>query len=249
MLGDWQVYMSERRGLRGSFKGKTARIREQIQEFRNQQSANVDTLAYLNATPGHEYAKLPKWIVAENPFTHWKGPVFSESPQALLIGNRSSFDVGQYKDNPARAGMSMIHLLCIPKAGIYNGVSLSHDNVAILEHMADLFRLAWSQPHIRQNVLRHQLLAIERQNTAEPDAKAHRRALEHYQALAKKIDRITIGDFGFGLHLYPDHSVGHLHMHIVAMPYAYRKYSTSCHDEKTKDAFEVRDSIRGFPSL
>jgi hypothetical protein len=32
-------------------------------------------------------------------------------------------------------------------------------------------------------------------------------------------------------------------MHIIAMPWFMRKYSTTEHDLKTKDAFEVRDFI------
>ncbi|CAJ2504698.1 Uu.00g120920.m01.CDS01 [Anthostomella pinea] len=243
MEGDHTGYESERRNLERNFKGKTDKIKRQYELFWQQATAKADVDAYLNAVADHDYPKLPKWISKVTPFTHWKGPCFAESDRALLIGNRASFDTVQY-DKPEQAGMSMIHLLCIPKTGIFNGVGLDSGSVSIIDHMVQLFKSAWTDAETRRGVLCHQREAIERRNQENPDEEAHATAMEHYGELEDMIDDLGPDDFHFGLHLWPDHSVGHLHLHVIAAPWACRQYSTSHHDKKTKDAFEVRDYIK-----
>ncbi|KAK8869165.1 hypothetical protein PGQ11_007743 [Apiospora arundinis] len=71
----------------------------------------------------------------------------------------------------------------------------------------------------------------------------YRLALEHYEELKSNIHQIDVKDFKFGLHLFPHESVSHLHMHVIAATKSIRKYSTSRHDQKTKDALEVRDVV------
>ncbi|KAI0143821.1 hypothetical protein GGR57DRAFT_341035 [Xylariaceae sp. FL1272] len=158
-------------------------------------------------------------MIANTRFTNWTGPRFAESKNAVIIGNRSSFDVAQYQNDPGRAGMSIIHLLAIPKADIFNGVALDRSNVTIIDEMIALFEESW----------------------------AYRTALKHYAELEGKAERLDIGDFIYGLHLYPDQSILHLHLHILAGTYDCRKYSTSRHDFKTKDAWEVRNYILSLP--
>ncbi|KAI1498978.1 hypothetical protein F5X99DRAFT_431090 [Biscogniauxia marginata] len=247
------VYLTQRPHLQRTFRGKLPRIREQHAQFWAAGSgAAADVQAYLRGDAEHRYATgLPKWIAASTPFTRWAGPTFASSPSALLIGNRASFDAAQYHSGPSAAGMSMVHLLCIPRAGIFNGVALDEASVGIVDEMAALFREAWARPEVRVAVVRHQLAAIECRQRQVPDEAAYVTALGHWEELRRMVldeDALGVDDFQFGLHLWPDHSVGHLHMHILAAPLAYRKYSTSHHDEKTKDVFEVRDYIKSlFP--
>ncbi|KAH9886568.1 hypothetical protein F4778DRAFT_472265 [Xylariomycetidae sp. FL2044] len=252
------VYTVERRALAPSFAGKLDRIESQYSSFWSQAAAAPDVEAYRRATPGHAYAKeAANWVVGTTPFTDWRGPSFAASERALIIGNRSSFDVGQYRGNPARAGMSVVHLLAIPRAGIFNGVALDAENVSILDHMIGLFEASWARPEVRRAVLAHQKAAIERQHQAQASApggdddrkEAYEAALAHYEELEGVVDSLGPGDFQYGLHLWPDHSVGHLHMHIIAAPYACRKYSTSRHDDKTKDAREVRDFVKNRTNI
>ena len=172
----------------------------------------------------------------------------AENKDCSIIGARASFDTAQYQDSPQTAAMSMIHLLALPKACFYNGVSLTRDNVFILESMIQLFQTSWPKAAFREAVLEHQKLAVQQQyqsksNPNTADIQGYRLALQHHEELKGYISHLNADDFQFGLHLYPDHSVSHLHMHIIAMPRHMRKYSTTEHDVKTKDAFEVRDFI------
>ncbi|KAI1453442.1 hypothetical protein F4805DRAFT_470099 [Annulohypoxylon moriforme] len=225
-----------------SFAGKSEEIAEQYERFHTRDVAKVDVAAYYNRTEGHVFLDEPKWIKAKTPFTGWEAKSFASSENALLIGNHSSFDKGQYPGNEGRAGMSMIHILGIPKANLFNGVSLDHSNVNIIDEMIACFQSNWESPEFRGAILKHQEQAIERAKD-ENNPATYLKAMVHYQELERNIDTLTVDDFTFGLHLWPDHSVGHLHMHIIATPYWCRQHSTFLHDDKTKDALEVRDYI------
>ncbi|KAI2617799.1 hypothetical protein GGR54DRAFT_197514 [Hypoxylon sp. NC1633] len=212
------------------FAGKLAQIQEQHTQFLNDQSSQRDG---QNQTP----------------FTNYSGPFLDESPTAWLIGNRASFDVGQYKEDSKKAGMSMVHLLAISKAPIYNAVALDRGNVSIIDEMIAMFREAWARPEIRMFVRHHQLERIREQAKVERNPSAFGAAMKHYRELERLIDGLTFDDFAFGFHLYPDHSINHLHMHIIANTLKCRQYSTTAHDSKTKDALEVRDFILSLPEL
>ncbi|KAI1634413.1 hypothetical protein F4809DRAFT_665667 [Biscogniauxia mediterranea] len=255
------VYASQRLRLKPTFTGKQDLIRAQHAAFWAQPAASDDVSAYRRASPTHVYrapspASAGRWLAASTPFTRWGGDVLAASPAALLVGNRASFDAGQYAAGPGAgaAGMSMVHLLAIPRAGLFNGVSLRSpsgdvDDVAIVDEMVALFRAAWARLAVRQAVVEHQYAAIQRRQEEAPDDRAHAEALRHWRELKRLVlveDRLGVDDFAFGLHLWPDHSVGHLHMHVLAAPSEFRKYSTSEHDEKTKDAFEVRDYLNSL---
>lgn len=224
------VYCDQRWKLEEAFTGKTSQIAAQFHQF------------WKKPTPASDKKVWEKQIVAHN-------------AKYEIICNWASFDVLQYQDKPARAGMSMIHLLGIPRDpvinGVYltNGVDLTAETVGIVDEMINMFRDAWADPEVRKDVLRHQIEAIERRaetsaqegdrfaNQYRDAALAHCRELEFMDNL--DVDR----DFHYALHLRPDSSAPYLHLHIIAAPYEYRKYSTSEHDAKTKDAREVRDFI------
>ncbi|KAI0107660.1 hypothetical protein F4776DRAFT_421471 [Hypoxylon sp. NC0597] len=226
------------------FSGKLNRIEEQYGHFRSYKEAPVDIKAYLNNTPGHQYAKHDRWIKAKTPFTDWNGHYLAANSDVLLIGNQSSFDVAQYPGEEGKASMSMIHILAIPRARLFNGVSLGRDTVGIIEEMISLFKSSWDNPEFRRKVVRHQRDAIERRNNNKPDPEAYKEAVEHFLKLEAMIYDLTVDDFTFGLHLWPDNSVPHLHLHILATPGELRQYSTFEHDAKTKDAIEVCDYIK-----
>ncbi|KAI1208592.1 uncharacterized protein F4807DRAFT_461531 [Annulohypoxylon truncatum] len=225
-----------------TFAGKSEKIAEQYERFHSQATAKVDVAAYYDRTEGHVFLDEPKWIKAKTPFTAWTGNVLASSENALIIGNHSSFAKVQYPGNEGRAGMSMIHILGIPKENLFNGVSLDRSNVHIIDEMIACFQSNWASPEFRSAILKHQEQAIERSKD-EKNPATYLKAMVHYQELQRRIDSLTVDDFTFGLHLWPDHSVGHLHMHIIATPPWCRQYSTFVHDDKTKDALEVRDYI------
>ncbi|KAI1387999.1 uncharacterized protein F4822DRAFT_444472 [Hypoxylon trugodes] len=238
--------LANREGLQNRiFAGKLDQIERQYTNFWNVPCAAADIEAYEKRITGHQYGGLDKWIKATTPFTDWQlnpvneGKALAYNRHCLLIGNHSSFDVVQYPENPAQAGMSMIHILGIPRENLFNGVSLGFDNVCIIWRLICLFKVEWRRPQFRQAVLEHQRRAIESRNNAAPDDARLEVAASHWRELQSMINLITEDDFAFGLHLWPDNSIGHLHLHIIATPEIFRRYSTLAHDEKTKDALEV----------
>ncbi|KAI0168987.1 hypothetical protein GGR52DRAFT_592760 [Hypoxylon sp. FL1284] len=230
------------------FAGKTSEIAAQHAAFQAQPAAAADVAAYRRGDATHAYADLPSWVRASTPFTAWAGADLAESDNVLIVGNHASFAAAQYPGAPERAGMSAVHLLAIPKAGIYNGVSLERGDAGLIDEMMSLFRRSWPDPAFRSAVLRHQADRVEAQGRASAEGLGGlecRTALGRLNKLSNKIVHgLTVDDFAFGFHLYPDHSVAHLHMHIVATRKSLRRYSTYAHDAKTKDALEVRDFIR-----
>ncbi|KAI0124872.1 hypothetical protein BJ170DRAFT_685748 [Xylariales sp. AK1849] len=240
-----------------TFKGKTDQIHQQYQQFWAHPSARADVTAYLERTQGHSFPKIYKWVQGSNIFTKPKDIKFGESEEAWLIGNSSSFDVAQYPDHPERAAMSMVHLLAVTKASIFNGVSLDHSNVHIIDEMIQLFKDSWSNPETRRAILEYQRDKIHDRLYAQLQEPSHgeqteavretyKTSLLRYAELESEVHELKSKDFSFGLHLYPDQSIGHLHLHIIAAPWKYRKHSTCEHDKKTKDAVEVRDYIKGL---
>ncbi|KAI2780378.1 hypothetical protein F4815DRAFT_470061 [Daldinia loculata] len=242
------------------FSGKSEKIGTQFVDFFRKPGALKDVEAYLNQTKDHCYGNHEKWIKEKTVFTGYTGgpALLAEGENVLIIGNHNSFDVTQYKEDPAKAGMSMIHILGIPKKGIFNGVSLNHNTVSVIDETIDLFKDKWETPDFRQKVLDYQKLAITNRTSTEslarlneeldprPALDAGDEAISHWKELEAGIRTLKFDDFTFGLHLWPDHSVGHLHLHIIATPDWCRKYSTFKHDEKTKDALEVCDFVRGL---
>ncbi|KAK7985029.1 hypothetical protein PG996_005731 [Apiospora saccharicola] len=242
------------------FKGKQTQIKEAFEEFdkflREHEDAQEDIKLYLTGRSVKEdirYLGFPKWVDPTNHFAVYlpEDGLVSDD-KAIIIGNRQSFDIAQYPGNSSPAGMSMIHLLGLSRQSIYNGVTLTAKNVDIIDDIIKLFKSNWTQPEFRMQVLEHQRNAITvRYDKApgngvpqdEADA-GHELALKHHKELAERIHYLREEDFQFGLHLYPDQSVPHFHMHIIAMPDDMRQYSCRKHDVKTKDAEEVRDYIR-----
>lgn len=217
------VYIEQRLTLRSTFKGKAARIADQFQNFRQEVSPIF----------------FPKT---------WEKDIIVEDATAQIISNWAAFDVLQYLDRPASAGMSMVHLLAIPRVPILNGVCLTADTVHVIDDMIRLFQDAWARPEVRRIVLARQLDAIERRRVkvteGEPFAnKAYQAALAHYKELESTIQSLDTKNFHYGLNLRPDNSADYLNLHIIAAPYEFRQYSTTEHDEKMKDAIEVRDFI------
>ena len=264
---DWleKLYKSQQVGYQATFTGKRNQIKEQYDDFWQQGPAKADVEAYLNDTPNHEYGEakayanntsnheivpLKKWVQKGTPFTTLpKTNILAENEHCSIIGNRASFDIAQHPDNPSGAGMSFIHLLAPSKARLYNGVSLNKDTVDVIDEAINLFKEQWRRPKFRRDVVEHQKRAIEEQYESGKNSKADKEgrsaALQHWKELAHQIENLRDDDFQFGLHLWPDHSVPHLHIHIIAMTNEMRQYSTTEHDAKTKDAREVRDFIWG----
>lgn len=242
------LYAEQRQGATSGFTGKRNQIQQQYDEFWKHKSARADVDAYLQGNEDHRYNKneLPRWVEKNNCFTNPKNTILAMNDDCFIFGNRASFDVVQYPNSPKTAGMSFIHLLAVSRDRIYNGVSLNRQNVYVLKNMINLFEKSWMNGDFREAVVEHQRLSIKQDSpkTTE-DEERYEIARRHFKQLERSVDTLKVKDFQYGLHLYPDHSVSHLHLHIVAMRDDMRKYSTTEHDLKTKDAHEVLEVIGG----
>ncbi|KAK6208302.1 hypothetical protein LQW54_006925 [Pestalotiopsis sp. IQ-011] len=225
------------------FKEKGDKIGHHYSRFWSQPSAVADVEAYLRKYQHHQYSptheRPEKWIRGSSHFQRDnlnQEEILVENEYAVILGNRSSFDTSQYPNEPGRAGMSFIHVLGLSKQQIFNGVSLTRDNCGVIDDIISLFESSWGRgdPNnpFRLKVIEHQRGTI--QNHEAIAAKGHYAHLHH---AARSLEP---EHFNYGLHLWPEQSVGHLHIHIVARPWEMRQYSTFAHDAKTVDAREVR---------
>lgn len=160
-----------------------------------------------------------KTLPSQAPRKTWESAAFIEDNKAMIMGNYASFDVIQYRNRPQRAGMSMIHLLAIPKELIRNALDLTPENVDDIDHMIRLFRDLWSRPDDRHAIIEHQHITIKRRGEQEDcDPADTELALRHFKELKADAYRLKPEDFYFGLHLAPDASANDLHLHIIAAP-------------------------------
>jgi hypothetical protein len=230
------------------FRYKLEKIKCQYDQFWKQPNAKDDVEAYLHKDQKHTYCRPDdkKWIKETNKFQYESllknDIIFAKNDKALIVANIYSFDVHQ---NPEKAGMSFIHLLGIPRAQIFNGVSLTPENCDIIKDIIDLFESNWGKEEANQE-FRGRVVDHERKKIDDENEQSITRCTK----LESDARKLEVSDFSYGLHLYPDQSVPHLHVHIIANPLPMRLYSTKDHDEKTVNAKEVRDFIRslGEPS-
>ncbi|KAI1453443.1 hypothetical protein F4805DRAFT_376353 [Annulohypoxylon moriforme] len=228
------------------FSGKCELIHTRIGNFLKDEDAKADANAYFNSREPKYGKGKTNWIKAVTPFTgaEHKGGItkLAVGENVLLIGNRESFSEGQYPDEPQKAGMSMVHIFAIPKANYFNPVSMKPEDAHIINDMIDFFYDQWGRIEFREAVLEHQKKAIEARGGKKLEDLVQEK--EQYEELEEIIRILHADEFAFGFHLWPDNSIEHLHMHIIAMPDDCRQYSTKLNDEKTVDAFEVYDEVK-----
>lgn len=139
---------------------------------------------------------------------------------------------------------------------VYNVVSL--DDADVIEEMILHFKSFWNSPESVQKSVRviqqavqfrtrgilNGLKEIEAEHSHMEQVK---NILSEVQlsltVLASKLAVLTVDDFLFAFHPAPHASVGHLHMHVLAMPQAFRQFSTSSHDWKTVPAQAVLEVL------
>ncbi|KAI1088143.1 hypothetical protein F5B19DRAFT_472646 [Rostrohypoxylon terebratum] len=230
------------------FNNKRDQIYVQFKNARHNPDLMRDARAYLLNEENHQYQRRDSknWPKPDTPFSDIREKqtttIFVATDDVFLIGNQHSFSAGQYPGEPGTPGMSMVHLLAISRTNYFNPVLMGSSEARIFLDMIDFFKRHWDVPQFRGSVLEHQKKAVEKRGkTTQAGLSEARKQLEELEGT---IHELKFEDFAFGFHLWPDNSVPHLHMHIIAMPEKYRRYSTRSHDEKTKNAYEVYDYIR-----
>lgn len=225
------------------FKNKWSKIEDHYSRFWSQPSAVADVEAYLRQYQHHEYDQAPeKWVKEHSHFQENRlnrAEILTQNDRAVILGNRSSFDTSQYPNEPGRAGMSFIHVLGLSTQQVFNGVSLTRDNCGVIDDIISLFESSWGRGN-PNNPFRLKVIEYQRGTIQNHEAIA---AKGHYAHLYHAARSLEPEHFNYGLHLWPEQSVGHLHIHIVARPCEMRQYSTFAHDAKTVDAREVRAFI------
>ncbi|XDG06338.1 hypothetical protein ABKA04_005953 [Annulohypoxylon sp. FPYF3050] len=221
-----------------SFTNKHRQIEVDFKNARQNQGLMSDARAYLLNEESHEYQMRDKsWPDPNNHFSNAEEKALAVGPNVFLLGNKQSFSEGQYPKEPRTPGMSMVHIFAISKVSYFNPVSMGPDEAQTFLDMIDFFKLQWELSGFRMSVLEHQKKAIEeRSKTTKVGLD---KARDQVKELESTIHKLKFEDFAFGFHLWPDNSVPHLHMHIIAMPDEYRQHSTKFNDKKTKDAYEV----------
>ncbi|KAI0379003.1 hypothetical protein F5Y04DRAFT_283373 [Hypomontagnella monticulosa] len=230
------------------FEGKTDKIKERIDKFWSYPFTARDVGAYLSGNDleyrfGRQDEKWMK-LKPKPPFSDWDEAdpkTLRVGRTAILILNRESFSVAQYGGEPERAGMSFIHIMAIPIDNLFNGVSLTPATVGIIKESIQLFEETWEDMEHRKEIVEKQVDAIKRR------AEGQEKAMDQYEELREMAMNLKVDDFAFGLHLWNEQSVPHLHLHIIAMTTEMREYSTKEHDKKTVDAIELHDYIMGHP--
>ncbi|KAF5345197.1 hypothetical protein D9758_009717 [Tetrapyrgos nigripes] len=204
---------------------------------------------------------MPVITVFTNYAERFPKNVLSATNHSLIIANAASHDKRLYsQDAEARAGMSFVHLLVIPRRDkVYNAVSL--DDSWIITEMKSHFRDFWSKPDgvdiIIQAVSEAHTIFVRKEKqlkaadtkTLKKFKKTLRKTDQSRKKLTKRMRTVKFDDFFFGFHCMPNASVGYLHMHVILTPMKFRKHSTHRNDWKTIPAdvvIEVIDEEKGL---
>ncbi|KAI4129775.1 MAG: hypothetical protein LQ338_002085 [Usnochroma carphineum] len=172
--------------------------------------------------------------------------ILSESNHSYIIGNLASYDSRQYPEAPAGKrpeGQGFAHSLVIPKARVYNVVdpAATANGCALLREMQAHFISFWQQHGGKAKLLARAKRAVDDQDAkllshgSRPVYETVRDdVFHHYESTKLDFSNLVApGDFLFGFHVFPDNSIGHLHMHVFPHADGFRAFSTREHDYKT----------------
>ena len=253
------------------FKGKSDQIKDQIDEFWEKEHSKEMVQAHWDGSESDiafpDEKERRRWTesVFRDPKPLGSSRFLYKDEYCTFLSNLQSFHTAQYrKGEKASAGMSALHLFGLARIPIFNGVDLHGGNCGILDHIKRKFIYLWLHDNeFRTKVKKHIKDGVDerykkvKQLIKEGDKRyddlqnesAYEQAKKDFEELAQDIERLAIGDFAIGLHLYPDQSVYDIHFHFIAVPEGMRAHSTRENDEKTKDAEEVVKICRTKPDL
>ena len=177
-----------------------------------------------------------------------KSRILSSSEDSYIIGNMESYDKRQYPEwldpkykTKTPEGQGFGHTLVIPRKRVYNIVDpeATANDCALIKEMKKHFVDYWKNFDQRRALLHSIETVFEAQNTKlgakdETEFKATSPpVIEDYHEMAQKFLKLKAEDFRFAFHPHPDHSVGHLHMHVFPKDESLRKFSSKEHEKKT----------------
>ena len=195
----------------------------------------MDPQLNLNSTQEYETHNLDSMIL-------------SSTADSYIIGNLESYDKRQYPSwldskyaSKTPEGQGFGHSFVIPRKRIFNIVdpeAIANDCVLLLEMKAH-FESFWSDPVHRKALLNSVESVFDKQNgkLTEKNQEEYKATsppvIEDYHEMATRFLKLEAEDFVYAFHPHPDHSVGHLHMHVFPRGEALRRASSKLHDKKT----------------
>ncbi|KAL8993626.1 MAG: hypothetical protein Q9169_006201 [Polycauliona sp. 2 TL-2023] len=175
--------------------------------------------------------------------------ILSETDHSYIIGNNASHDGRQYPlavTEKRPEGQGYCHTLVIPKPRVYNAVDplATEGNCFILRELREHFLAYWSNQTNRQAMLDRARKALEDRDAILINGKATRppeytnavrtAVFSDFGNMEAEFKRLSSSsDFLFGFHVFPENSIGHLHMHVFPFHDSYRQFSTRDYDYKT----------------
>lgn len=166
--------------------------------------------------------------------------VYDGNDFMILLNDKMPYaDAYEALDQPrSRAGMALVHLLAIPKARIYNAVTLQAKHKPLLHAMQTAAQALAQVDRWRLALLVRDVIADKKSGNPAWLAKFDQDAAIFVNNTEPRLE------FVFHVHGYDQagrwtgHSVGHLHMHCLVGP------RTSMEDEgKNVQLAEVYDSL------
>lgn len=198
----------------------------------------------MHPSPLQPLTKAPKEYAQHNP----RDLILSESEHSYIIGNLASYDGRQYPEAPSGKrpeGQGFAHSLVIPKARVYNIVDpdATANNCFLLHEMRAHFISFWQHSNGQAKILARAKRAVDDQDTklmnsptgSSPVYETVRDdVFAHYESTSPDFSTLDPRrDFLMGFHVFPDNSIGHLHMHVFPHREAFRAFSTKEYDWKT----------------
>ncbi|KAI4173973.1 MAG: hypothetical protein LQ348_006442 [Seirophora lacunosa] len=197
---------------------------------------------------------FPRWVLTDTFFSEYANHnapdlILSETRRSYIIGNVASYDGRQYPSavsGKRPEGQSFAHSLVIPKDRVYNVVdpAATADNCDLIREMRTHFISFWNSPYSvgKAKMLARAKRALEDQDKklraadggSPPAYEAVRDdVFAFFEATKPAFEQLKTSDFVCGFHVFPDNSIGHLHMHVFPHADAFRVHSTREYDWKT----------------
>lgn len=166
--------------------------------------------------------RLPKSFKTEH--AHRQAPVFthmndnnfpslySDDKMAIYLNSALPY-MNAYPGNEGRAAMSFMHLLVVPKERIYNVATMRGEaDRALLMDMREVTCLVFNQFQFRKRI--EDALMNQNLNLVSADILTQENREAFHQSILD-LHKARDSDLSFWFHEHPEHSVGHLHMHVL----------------------------------
>ncbi|KAL8958583.1 MAG: hypothetical protein Q9183_005809, partial [Haloplaca sp. 2 TL-2023] len=150
--------------------------------------------------------------------------ILSESAHSYIIGNVASYDRRQY-----------------PSASKEKRPEATANDCYLLKEMRAHFIDFWTNGDGKQKILARSKRALDDQDQklrSSPDGPEYEKVrddvYDHFETTKVQFEKLKAEeDFVFGFHVFPDNSIGHLHMHVFPHAETFRAFSARVYDYKT----------------